>query len=234
MKRLLIILGMFVFGCNSNNNEPVKIESPTNVNENELAKINPAPKEEENEISPKKEFQTGDLIFHTSTSDQSLAIQLASNSKYSHVGIIYQEGGDTLVLEAIQPVQITPIKTFIDRGEHKAYVVKRLKTSEETLTPEGILKMKEIGKKYLGKNYDKRFEWSDDKIYCSELVWKIYKQAFDIKIGELEQIKDFDLSDPIVKAKAKERYGNNIPLEELIITPDRMFQSDKLVTVLEK
>ncbi|MFT7606084.1 MAG: hypothetical protein ACI8VT_003682, partial [Saprospiraceae bacterium] len=65
----------------------------------------------------------------------------------------------------------------------------------------------------------------------SELVWKIYYQAFGIKIGELQKIKDFDLSDPVVKAKARERYGNNIPLEELIITPDRMFQSDKLEVI---
>ena len=110
MKRLLIILGMLVFGCNSNNNEPVKIESPTNMkeDENELAEINSTPKEKENEISPKKEFQNGDLIFHTSMSDQSLAIQLASNSKYSHVGIIYQEGADIPMEELI----ITPDRMF--------------------------------------------------------------------------------------------------------------------------
>ncbi len=220
MKRILIILGIFIFGCNSNNNESVKIESST--------------QDEEKKLSPKKEIQNGDLIFHTSTSNQSLAIQIASKSKYSHVGIIYQEGDDYYVYEAVQPVKLTPIKAFIDRGENKYYVVKRLKTSDEFLTPEGILKMKEIGKKYLNKNYDLRFEWSDEKIYCSELVWKIYQQAFDIKIGELQKIKDFDLTDPVVKAKAQERYGNDIPMEELIITPDRMFQSDKLITVIEK
>src|SRR5437867_163185 len=25
--------------------------------------------------------------------------------------------------------------------------------------------------------YDLTFEWSDDKIYCSELVWKVYERA---------------------------------------------------------
>ena len=42
--------------------------------------------------------------------------------------------------------------------------------------------MKTIGRKYLGRDYDLRFEWSDDKIYCSELVWKIYKEAFNIAL----------------------------------------------------
>ena len=32
------------------------------------------------------------------------------------------------------------------------------------------------------KDYDLYFEWSDDKIYCSELVWKIYKNGADIEL----------------------------------------------------
>ena len=93
--------------------------------------------------------------------------------------------------------------------------------------------MKLIGKKYLGKSYDLQFEWSDDKIYCSELVWKIYKEAFNIEIGELEKIGDFNLSNKTVQKKLKERYGNSIPLDEYVITPDRMFKSKKLITVFE-
>ncbi len=236
MKKTLIILTICIFGCNSNNDEPAKIDPELKteveaITPSEAAPISSTPEIEKPPL--KKEIQNGDLIFHTSTSGQSLAIQIASNSKYSHVGMIYQDGGKDYVLEAVQPVKLTRLAEFINRGENKHYVVKRLKNSEEFLTPEGIAKMKMIGGKYLNKNYDYQFEWSDDKIYCSELVWKIYDQAFGIKIGALEQIKDFDLSDPVVKAKAKERYGNNIPMEELIITPDRMFQSDQLVTVFE-
>jgi uncharacterized protein YycO len=227
MEKLLILLCVFIFGCSSNNKEPAKINLSPEVKKEEVQVV----KEEVQTSPPKKEIQTGDLIFHTSTSGQSLAIQIASDSKYSHVGMIYQDDGKDYVLEAVQPVKMTPLQDFINRGGNKYYVIKRLKNSEATLTPEGILKMKTIGKKYLNKNYDLRFEWSDDKIYCSELVWKIYYQAFGIKIGELQKIKDFDLSDPVVKAKARERYGNNIPLEELIITPDRMFQSDKLEVI---
>ena len=237
MKKTLIILIVFIFSCNSNNNEPAKIDNELKaeveaITPTEVAPISPTV--EAVKLPLKKEIQNGDLIFHTSTSGQSLAIQIASNSKYSHVGMIYQDGGKDYVLEAVQPVKLTLLSEFINRGENKHYVVKRIKDSDAVLTSEGIAKMKMIGGKYLNKNYDLKFEWSDDKIYCSELVWKIYDQAFGIKIGALQQIKDFDLSDPVVKAKAKQRYGNNIPLEELIITPDRMFRSDKLVTVFER
>jgi Permuted papain-like amidase enzyme, YaeF/YiiX, C92 family len=218
-----MLMSLLIFACQSKKEDVARVDLPSQIKTEEAA---PLPSE--------KEIQEGDLIFHTSTSNQSLAIQIASESKYSHVAVIFQDGPKYYVLEAVQPVKMTPLETFINRGKNKHYVIKRLKTSEAVLTPEGILKMKDIGKKHLNKDYDLRFEWSDDKIYCSELVWKIYDQAFGIQIGELQRIKDFDLSDPIVKKKAKDRYGNNIPLEELIITPDRMFQSDKLETVTER
>jgi hypothetical protein len=76
--------------------------------------------------------------------------------------------------------------------------------SNEILTKENLKRMKDLGEKFKGKNYDIYFEWTDDKIYCSELVWKIYKEALDIEIGELQELREFDLSNDIVKNKMKE------------------------------
>lgn len=216
MKLLLIIIGMLIIGCNASDNQSIN-------------KITQQKKEQ-----AIKELQNGDLIFHTSQSNQSQAIQIATNSKYSHMGIIYKAGKEYFVYEAIQPVQITKLEDWINRGENGKYVVKRLKDSDKFLTEEGIQRMKKIGKKYLGKNYDLRFEWSDDKIYCSELAWKIYKEAFNIEIGKLERFGDFDLSNRTVQNKVKERYDSEIPKDELVITPDRMFKSKKLITIKEK
>jgi Permuted papain-like amidase enzyme, YaeF/YiiX, C92 family len=119
-------------------------------------------------------FQNGDIIFQTSRSSQSKAIQLATKSKYSHMGIIYEAGEQYYVYEAVQPVKLTKLTDWIKRGEGTHYVVKRLRNFEEVLTKENLKKMKTYGDKFKGKSYDIYFEWSDDKIYCSELVWKIY------------------------------------------------------------
>jgi uncharacterized protein YycO len=178
-------------------------------------------------------LENGDIIFQTSKSTQSKAIQLATGSKYSHMGIIYLQGVNFYVYEAVQPVKLTKLSEWIDRGENRNYVVKRLKNSSAILTPGNLSKMKSLGEKFNNKDYDLYFEWSDDKIYCSELVWKIYKEALDIEIGELETLKDFDLTNPIVKQKLQERYGNNIPLDEIVISPATMYDSDKLKTVLK-
>lgn len=177
------------------------------------------------------ELKEGDLIFQTSRSSQSKAIQLATKSKYSHCGIVFKEGNSFYVFEAVQPVKRTPLAEWIARGEKGEYVVKRLKNAEQTLTPEVLQKMKEIGKGFYGKNYDLAFEWTDEKIYCSELIWKIYKRAAGIEIGNLEKLGDFDLSSDQVKRKIKERYGNKIPMEELVISPASIFESELLIPV---
>lgn len=180
------------------------------------------------------DFQNGDIIFQTSKSLQSKAIQLATNSKYSHMGIIYEKDNKLFVYEAIQPVKLTPLDEWIKRGEDGHFVLKRIKDSKKVLTKETLAKMMEIGQQYENKDYDIYFEWTDDKIYCSELVWKIYKQATGIEIGQLEQLKDFDLTSEIVKQKINERFGDNIPFTEKVISPATMFDSDKLETVMEK
>ncbi len=178
-----------------------------------------------------EELKDGDLIFQSSFSGQSLAIQLATKSIYSHCGIVFFRNGEPFVLEGVQPVSYAPLDEWIARGDKNQYAVKRLKNAEELVTKEVIENMKLEGEKLLGKNYDLTFEWSDDKIYCSELIWKIYKRALNIEIGKLQKLREFDLSSDVVKTKLKERYGTNIPLDEDVISPGAIFESEVLETV---
>ena len=66
---------------------------------------------------------------------------------------------------------------------------------------------------------------------CSELVWKIYKEAVGIELGELQELKSFDLSNDIVKKKLQERYKGKIPLDEKVISPADIFESSHLVKI---
>ena len=179
------------------------------------------------------QLKNGDLIFQTSLSGQSKAIQVATNSKYSHCGIIYKEGSEYFVFEAIQPVKKTPLAKWIARGKDGKFVIKRLKNADVVLTSAVLSKMKKVGDTFNGKNYDLTFEWSDEKIYCSELNWKIYQRGAGIEIGKLQKLNDFNLSNEAVKAKMSERYGNKIPTDELVISPVAIFESDKLLLVKE-
>jgi uncharacterized protein YycO len=188
-------------------------------------------KTEVKQLTDNDEIKNGDLIFQTSLSGQSKAIQLATKSKYSHCGLIYKDDNEFYVFEAVQPVKRTPLDKWIARGQDGKYVIKRLKNADQVLTPATLIKMKQIGDQFKGKNYDLTFEWSDDKIYCSELIWKIYQRATGIEIGKLEKLSDFDLTNTAVKQKMKERYGDKIPMDEIVISPAAIFDSELLTTI---
>lgn len=223
MKKGIIILGLLVLIIFGGLSAKRKFCDPKHRLENAKTEVK--------KLSDKDEINNGDLIFQTSLSGQSKAIQLATNSKYSHCGIVYSDNGQFYVFEAIQPVKTTPLDKWIARGENGHYVIKRLKNADQVLTAETLQKMKQEGEKFKGKNYDLTFEWSDDKIYCSELIWKIYQRATGIEIGRLEKLGDFDLTDEAVKKKMKERYGDKIPMDEIVISPAAIFDSELLITV---
>jgi hypothetical protein len=173
-------------------------------------------------------LRDGDIIFHTSRSAQSAAIQRATHSKWSHMGVIFMRDGKPYVYEAIATVRFTPLERWIARGDHGRYVVKRLK---RPLTAEQAGKLRRSAGKYSGKPYDLYFEWSDGRIYCSELVWKMYRDALALEIGARQKLREFDLAEPAVKAKMRERYGTRVPLDEPVISPGAMFDSPLLVAV---
>lgn len=146
------------------------------------------------------------------------------------MGIVYRTGGEYYVFEAIQPVTMTKLSDWIKRGENSHYVVKRLK-DEKLLTQANLEKLLNAGERFRGKSYDAYFEWSDDRIYCSELVWKIYKDALHVELGSLQELRDFDLTSEVVKSQLEKRYGDHIPFEEKVISPAAIFNSDKLAIV---
>jgi uncharacterized protein YycO len=189
-----------------------------------------------NEVAKKAEvidttFHNGDIIFQTSQSGQSYAIQLATHSMYSHCGLLFKDDGQWYVYEAVQPVMKTPLKKWIARGDSGIFVVKRLKDADSLLTENVMKKMRKSVHDKMGKNYDAWFGWSNERIYCSELVWKAYNDATGLEVGKLKKLGEYDLSHPIVKKIMFERYGNKVPYDEPMISPGNIFESDLLVLV---
>ena len=184
------------------------------------------------ELNFTRQLHEGDLIFHTSLSAQSQAIQLATHSPYSHCGLLYKNNGEWQVFEAVQPVQLTPLVRWVARGQGQHFVVKRLRDASTALTPAALASLRAAGQPLLGHDYDLAFNWSDRQIYCSELIWKVYDRGLHRQLGQLQQLRDFDLSYPAVQAKLRERYGARLPLNEPVISPARLFASAELVTVI--
>lgn len=96
------------------------------------------------------EVREGDIIFHASTSSQSALIRLLTRSPYTHCGLVMRHKGRWLVLEAVQPVKLTPLAAWTARGAGGHYVLKRLKNADAALTPDVLERMRRLGLGMLG------------------------------------------------------------------------------------
>lgn len=181
-------------------------------------------------------YQTGDLIFQISQGSQSLAISEAQGSPYSHMGVIIEEAKNSwYVYEAVQPVKKTPIQDFVKRGKNYHVVVKRLNPdvvdmssplAQNTLVRQLI--------KFFNYDYDIFFQWSDDRIYCSELAYKAYLRAFNIEVGLPQEVGELNLDGPNIRKliiERERRLGHPMNLNEPIITPVAIMNSEILVDV---
>ncbi|MBD5356998.1 MAG: hypothetical protein HDR88_08365 [Bacteroides sp.] len=72
--------------------------------------------------------------------------------------------------------------------------------------------------KYLGKSYDTSFRWTDDRMYCSKLVYKIYLDN-GIKLCNLRKVKDYNVKS--YKDYLKKR---KILLEETVVAPSDLLK----------
>ena len=159
----------------------------------------------------------GDIIFQTSVSRQSLAIKIATKSDYTHCGILLRKNGKLQVFEAAKTVTWTPLEAWVKRGVNQHYVLMRLK-DPQTLTPEALAAIYVTTQAFSGKKYDLLFQWTDDKMYCSELVWKLYKRA-GVELCEPHRFRDYDLNHAEVQKIMKERYGMDMPWDETVVAP---------------
>jgi hypothetical protein len=176
-------------------------------------------------------LRDGDIIFQSDSAGQGKAIQLATHSEYSHCGILFKENGKWYVYEAVQPVKKTALDIFISHGDNKAWSVVRLK-DQASLDQAKLAKMKSVASSFLNKNYDIYFDWSDETLYCSEYVWKIYQRGAGIEVAALRKFSSFDLKDPVVKYILQQRFGNNIPLDRTVISPADLYNSPLVVRVI--
>ncbi len=129
-------------------------------------------------------LQNGDLIFQESCNGQiNNAIKGVTSSvdkyQFTHVGMVYIKDNDSIyVIEATTPkVKITPLVEYLYPEKEKACypksVVGRLKAKYQPCIPQAIAEALPL----IGKDYDYAYDLSNDKYYCSELIYLILLKA---------------------------------------------------------
>jgi hypothetical protein len=158
--------------------------------------------------------QQGDLIFQSLSHDElGRVIEHATRSPLSHCGILVWEDGEWQVLEAIGPVTRTPWAQWKRRGKDNGILVCRLKPE----FAHHVEPMIRAAEHFLGRPYDFRYQWDDEHIYCSELIWKAYHAVSGRKLGEKQPLRELDWEPNAVFIEKLE--GGPVPLDREMITP---------------
>ena len=171
------------------------------------------------------EPKEGDLYFQSLPRNAVVnAIEGASESPYSHCGILVRKDEGWFVLEAIGPVRETPLAKWIKQARDRHYDVFRLGAKHEGIIPEFI----QAARKYMGRPYDIRYRMDDEKIYCSELIFKGYRDATGESLGKLVKFGDLKWvrHTPVILA-----IEGSIPLNRIMITPRHLSEAKQLEKV---
>lgn len=171
--------------------------------------------------------QEGDVLFqslpHSPLVD---AIEGVSGSPFSHCGIVGLENGEWVVYEAYRRVETTPLRTFLFRGRNQAFAVYRLKAEARPFIPSTLV----AAKAFLGRPYDVRYRLDDERIYCSELIFKAYRNASSGELlGKLERLGDMNWQP--YEATIEHFEEGPVPLEREIITPKELARASQLELV---
>jgi cell wall-associated NlpC family hydrolase len=176
-------------------------------------------------------LKSGDILFQNSNSQQSKAVMAVTQSRFSHCGIYMARNGREMVIECAEGPEPRDFLAWINR-DHGRYVAMRLKEYPQGLPESKVVTLEVVAEQYGGKPYDWLFLWNSDQIYCSELVWKSYKDALDVELSAFQHYRDFPIDREPAKSQLKLRFGNRpVPLDEPVVSPQALVNSDKLFVV---
>ena len=170
--------------------------------------------------------QHGDIVFQSLAHNPVIdAIEGCTNSPYSHCGIVVQRTDGWFVLEAIGPVLEKPLNRWIAQGREKQFAVHRLKPALQKHVPAMIA----AARRFMGKPYDIQYELDDEKIYCSELIYKAWLAATQEQLGKLVRLGDLNWKphEHVIR-----QIANGLPLDRKMITPKDLAAAEQLELIL--
>lgn len=128
------------------------------------------------QVKPDRQIREGDLLFqHNACGPLCESIDKVTEGfegkDYNHCGLVIRVKDTLAVIEAIgQQVKLSSLKEFYQRSSKSSQLllVGRLKPEWQFSIPQAVSNSLQ----QLGKPYDSVFEWGNEAVYCSELIYE--------------------------------------------------------------
>jgi hypothetical protein len=162
-------------------------------------------------------YKVGDLVLVSYPCYLCQMIERLDGSPFSHIGMI-SSIDPLMVLEAFgaQGVSEISLTSFLSRKLTQGSVVLTLRPK---VFKEHIFNKLRLN--YMGKPYDPAFRWDGEKLYCSELIYKLYS-ALQLTSFKLKPKKVYYTVDRKLWENYFSRYG--VPDGELAISPGDFYR----------
>ena len=176
--------------------------------------------------TPSYKPRAGDILFQSLPHNPLIdAIEGATDSPYSHCGIVVEGANGWAVLEAIGPVREIPLKRWLGQGRGGTHDAYRLRPQHRKYIDKTIRE----ARKFLGRPYDIQYHFDDEKIYCSELIYKAFKAATEgQELGEVKRLGELNWKPFAATIIA---IDGGLPLERRMITPRHLAEAPQLMRV---
>ena len=160
-----------------------------------------------------RHFKTGDVLLQHIPGKLTSVIKDVTNSLYSHCGMVVIKHHKIYVIEAIGPVKYTPLSRWLKQGRDNFTQLRPVDFEYHQIT-----RVVREAEKLLGKPYDIQYELDEEKIYCSELIYKAYLRATQKEVGKKEQLNTLNWKphQEFIKYICR----GQLPLNRELVTPE--------------
>ncbi len=166
-------------------------------------------------------IEAGDILLQPLKCWSCSLIEQQENSEFSHVGIYL--GQDQVAEAYFDKVKIVSLAEFMKKTDPARFVlVRRLVVQPDEFERKLRLEVDKL----LGLTYDRWFLWNNDKIYCSELVYKVLAPIVELRdLSPKEMLFD-------VNPEHWDRYfRDQTPRGQLGISPEDFNLSSDFISV---
>lgn len=137
-------------------------------------------------------LRSGDLIFRRGRGLVSEAVIAAGQgARYSHVGLVLVKENEVFVVHAAPKetgqgdgrVRRQPLHEFANAREAETVAIFRVRDETDT----ALRPLEGMAEAVVGQPFDSDFNLdTEDRLYCTELVWRLYRQIGVELIGQFD------------------------------------------------